>query len=302
MRQKKLSHALAVSIIMLIINMGISEAANNPALAIMDLYWDQTNNHDLLSPYAVSILALNELEEGRNIGMVKNFILWYLKSINDNDMNGLSGTIYDYKILPDRETAPTGDYDSADGYAGIFLYLLKTYYEKTGDQETLAANWRQIEHIVYVVAFLQDIDGLTRTTNKNQIKYLMDNIEAYAGVSAFISLSRAINKSDSNYYNDIRSGIRTGINEIMYDSKRRNFIWALNDKERFITDLKKFYPDAYSNIMLFAYDHSIFNGFLKRKSALWKDIMAEQSGHMADLPVEQRIIFKLAVKKMGWKE
>jgi len=302
MKLKKILCALAASLFVLAASIGASEAAENPALALMKLYWGQIGDRDLLSPYTISILALNELEEGRNTGMVKDFIVWYLETTNDSDMDGLSGTIYDFRISANGDLEPIKDYDSADGYAGVFLHLLNTYYEKTGDKETLVANWQKIEHIAYVISHLQDADGLTRATEKHHMKYLMDNAEAYAGASAFVALSKAVRKGNRKYYEDVCAGIRKGIHEKMFDMKRRNYIWALNNGERFITDLKKFYPGAYSNIMLFAYNRAIFEGYADRKTALWKDIMLEQGGRTADLPIEQRIIFGFAIREMGGKE
>lgn len=301
MKLKTLFCALAASSLIFVLSFGAAEAADSPALAIMKLYWNDIEDHAVINPYTVSILAMNEIEEGRNIGMVKQFIVWYLDSLNEGDKDGLSGTIYDFRVSKDGSLEPTGDYDSVDGYAGAFLHLLRMYYDKTGDKALLTANWTKIENIAYLISYLQDTDGLTRVTAKQHVKYLMDNSESYAGASAFISLIEAVGKGDKKYYEDVRAAVRNGVQEIMFDAKRANYIWALNGQERFISDLKVFYPDAYANILLFAYDLSIFDGFSERKAAVWNKLISLHSDRLKDAPIEQRILFRMATRRMDVK-
>lgn len=301
MKLKTLFCALAASSLIFVLSFGAAEAADSPALAIMKLYWNDIEDHAVINPYTVSILAMNEIEEGRNIGMVKQFIVWYLDSLNEGDKDGLSGTIYDFRVSKDGSLEPTGDYDSVDGYAGAFLHLLRMYYDKTGDKALLTANWTKIENIAYLISYLQDTDGLSRVTAKQHVKYLMDNSESYAGASAFISLIEAVGKGDKKYYEDVRAAVRNGVQEIMFDAKRGNYIWALNGRERFISDLKVFYPDAYANILLFAYDLSIFDGFPERKAAVWNKLISLHSDRLKDAPIEQRILFRMATRRMDVK-
>jgi len=85
---------------------------------------------------------MNEIEAGKNIPMVKQFITWYLDSLNERRQRRPDRDyIYDFRVTKDGGLEPTGDYDSVDGYAGAFLHLLKMYYEKTGDKTLLTANW-----------------------------------------------------------------------------------------------------------------------------------------------------------------
>jgi hypothetical protein len=162
----------------------------------------------------------------------------------------------------------------------------------------LTANWPKIENIAYLIAHLQDADGLTHVSAKQQVKYLMDNSESYAGSSAFISLIEAVGKGNKKYYEDVRTAIRNGVQERMYDARRGNYIWALNGKERFISNLSVFYPDAYANILLFAYDLSIFDGFSERKAAVWKELIAVHGERLKNAPIEQRILFRMAARRM----
>lgn len=301
MKRKTLFCALVASALICALSFSAAEAADNPALSLMKLYWSDLGDHDVINPYTVSILAMNEIGEGRNIALVKQFISWYFDSLNEEDKDGLTGTIYDFSVSKDGKIEPTGDYDSVDGYAGAFLHLLKMYYEKTGDKAVLTENWAKIENIAFLISHLQDSDGLTHVSTKKKVKYLMDNSESYAGASAFVSLIDAAGKGDKKYYEDVRSAIRTGIQEIMYDAKRGNYIWALNGKERFISNLKVFYPDAYANILLFAYDLTIFDGFPERKAAVWKQLISVHGERLKNAPIEQRILFRMAARRMDVK-
>jgi hypothetical protein len=278
---------------------GLSEAAENPARALMKRYGNDIREHNLINPYMVSILAMNELEEGRNLPMVKRFIIWYFGALNNGDKDGLTGTIYDFRVSRKGRLVPTGDYDSVDGYAGSFLHLLRLYYEKTGDKALLLKYWSKIEDIVYLIAYLQDKDGLTRATAKLQVKYLMDNAESYAGVSAFLKLSEAVGKGKNQYYEDVRAALLTGIQENFYDAKRGNYFWALMGEERFISNWNVLYPDAYAHVLLFAYDRSLFDGFTERMDAVWDKLISSQVEHFANAPIEQRILFRMASRQMG---
>jgi hypothetical protein len=301
MTRKILFYALAVSVL-ICSSIFVAAAAENPAMELMKLYRADIEDHNVVNPYMVSVLAINELEEGRNTGLVKKYIIWYLESLNDGDKDGLTGTIYDFRVAGDGSLSPTNDYDSVDGYAGTFLYLLKMYYDKTGDRDLLTAHWEKIENVAYLISYLQDDDGLTHVTAKQKVKYLMDNAESYAGVSAYLALGNAVGKGDRKYYEEVRASIRTGIQEVMYDEKRGNYIWALNGKERFISNMNKFYPDAYANILLFAYDLSIFDGFPERKAALWKKLSQVHADSLKNAPLEQRILFRSATRQMGVKK
>jgi hypothetical protein len=290
---------LVISALICSLSFGLAEAAENPARALIKLYGNDIEDPNLIIPYTVSILAMNELEEGRNLPLVKRFIVWYFGALNDGDKDGLTGTIYDFRVSKQGRLVPTGDYDSVDGYAGSFLHLLRLYYERTGDKDLLVKYWAKIEDIVYLIAYLQDADGLTRATAKLPAKYLMDNAESYAGVSAFITLSEAVGKGKNHYYEDVREALRTGIQEHLYNAKRGNYFWALMGKERFVSNWNVLYPDAYAHVLLFAYDRSLFEGFTERRDAVWGNLVSSQGEHFANAPVEQRILFRMASRQMG---
>jgi len=108
---------------------------------------------------------------------------WYVNHLNWPDKWGLYGTTYDYDYNNGAETS-LNDADSTDSYAATFLSVAWAYYS-TGDAnaqayvKTLAY---QLDAIGQVLAQTQQADGLTWAKPDYQIKYLMDNCEAYRGL------------------------------------------------------------------------------------------------------------------------
>ena len=55
------------------------------------------------------------------------------------------------------------------------------------------------------------------------------------------------------------------------------------------------------NILLFAYDLSIFDGFPERKAAVWDKLISAHSERLKNAPIEQRILFRMAARRMDVK-
>jgi len=125
-KMKKLLLFLVGSLLCLTFLPGTVAAAEHPARVILQLYAGDIKDHTTIEPYIVSILALNEVENNRNLPQVKRFIQWYFSKLNYPDQQGLSGTIYVYTWDGNAERS-TRKYDSVDGYAGMFLQLLRQY-------------------------------------------------------------------------------------------------------------------------------------------------------------------------------
>ncbi len=156
-----------------------------------------------MNPYFADFAALALLDEaGTYGGHVKAYIGWHLQHLNtaQTDYNGVDGTIYDYKISM-RDGRVTGEaitvsngknlYDSTDSYAATFLCVLWKYYEKTGDKSYIVSERENIRRVVNAM-FATMHNGLTFAKPDYRIKYLMDNCEVYAGMSAAAQLYKAV--------------------------------------------------------------------------------------------------------------
>lgn len=269
--------------------------AKHPAREIMELYEGELEGMNTIEPYMVGILALNELEHKRHYQEVKRFILWHFSKLNYPDRHGLTGTIYDY-VLDGKRERSTNNYDSVDGYSGLFLHLLHQYVVETGNVDILRDNWNKIEDIAYTIPFLQEKDGLTRALPDSQVKYLMDNCESYGGISSYLALRTLVGKENSAYYSGIQRSIKKGIAHL-YDSKTAMFAWAVEDGYQSLSSWNIYYPDSYAQIFLIYYD--LLDDKPEMQAAIWNTFCAKYGGAAHTFPIEQRIIYELTKTKMA---
>lgn len=273
-------------------------AAGHPALAIMEPYADDLEDMETIEPYIISILALNETVNARRLDAVKQFIGWYFSRLNYPDRYGLTGTVYVYTLEGGREHS-TRKYDSADGYAGLFLHLLHQYVVKTGDVELVLTNWQKIEDIAYILPVLQDKDGLTKALPGRKEKYLMDNCEVYGGLTAYLELRNIAGKGPSAYYSRVRGSVKRAIFTRLYDSESKLFHWAAVGNTPSRSTWGTFYPDAYAQIFPIYYE--VLNDTPLVRDRLWRMFSLRYAEVMPAFPVEQRLMYELTKAKMEGK-
>jgi hypothetical protein len=294
MIRKHILAFLLANSLCLICTAGIA-LAEHPAIAIARLYAHEGDDLSGINPYIISILALNEVRHARHLDDVRRFILWYFSRINEQDRYGLSGTMYDYTVENGVERSD-GRYDSADGYAGLFLHLLHQYVRKTNDLELLRAHWKEIENIARVLVALQDKGGLTRALPDRPQKYLMDDCEAFGGMTGYVALRKRLGKRDSAYYNKARNSLKKAVLAHFYDPKNALFYWALDDAVQSVSEWNRFYPDAFAQLF------PVYFGILADKplikQSLWINFTGRYEASIDDYPVEQRIIFELTRSTM----
>jgi hypothetical protein len=267
-----------------------TSSAEHPARSLMTLYASDLDNMTAVNPYTVSIFALNEVEHNRHLDEVRLYILWYFSRLNYPDNTGLTGTIYDYVIDNDNERS-TNQYDSVDGYAGMFLHLLHRYVRRTGNLEILLNHWDRVEDIAYLIAYFQDTDGLTRALPGRSEKYLMDNCESYGGMSAYIALRKLAGKGRSAYYGQVRHSLRKAILIHLYNPDRRMFFWAMVNRTASRTNWNQFYPDAYAQ--LFPLYFHVLKDNPGLQYHIWHEFIQRYKQQVSTFPIEQRIIYEL---------
>ncbi len=300
MFRKKVFFLLAFSFLFLLgIAMAAETVVKNPALQLMSLYKNEIEDGRTINPYIVNIIAIYEINSGRNIKEIKNYILWYFNHLNYPDKEGLTSSIYDYKISKTGKEMSTNDYDSVDGYAGTFLYLLNLYHLKTGDKSLIDSNWEKIKDIAYLIPYLQAEDGLTKAVPKgnHNAKYLMDNCEAFAGIKAFNELSLHTEHGQDSFYIETATDIKKAVLETLYNSDQGNFYWAIDDKVKHASNWSNFYPDTFAQLFLIYF--GLLNEDPKLRKALWQEFDKRYGDKVKRFPLEQRIIFELTQKKMA---
>jgi hypothetical protein len=208
---------------------------------------DILNNHHIV-PYFVNLTAIDLLPQDPK--SVKRYIEWYLRHLNYPDMYGLTGTIYDYYISGTSEV-PAYTYDSADSYASTFLFLVFIYTEETGDYQLIRDNSQKLKDIAYVIAYLQDTDGLIKALPHLNLKYLVDNIESVCGLRAFSFLLRKLKDPDWHYYFTLSHSVESSVMRNLVRGEQ--IAWAKLDDELFIANNSTVYPDIYAKAVFYAF-------------------------------------------------
>ena len=124
----------------------------------------------------------------------------------------------------------------------------------------------------------------------------MDNCEAYGGISAFINLSNAMGW-ETTYYEKVKKSIRDGILKHLYDKKRGNFYWAVDEKVKHLSRWNRFYPDSYAQ--LFPVLFGLLEKNLELKKYLWENFNKLYGNKLDKFPVEQKTIFDLTRREIN---
>jgi hypothetical protein len=226
--------------ILLITFLLIKPSFSHPALDIL--------NNNYVVPYFVNLVAMDVLPQDPE--RVKRYMEWYLTHLNYPDKYGLTGTIYDYYITENSET-PTYKYDSADSYAANFLFLTYLYTERTGDYRFIRDNLQKLKDMAYVIAYLQDRDGLVKAVPNLNVKYLVDNIEDICGLRAFSLLLWRLKDPDWYYYFTISQNVESSVMRNL--EVRGQIAWAKLDDQLFIANDTTIYPDIYAKAVFYSF-------------------------------------------------
>jgi hypothetical protein len=231
-------------IISLQVESGAIKMANGPAR-----YTEDGKAVYNVHPYFNNLAVIGLLEESsiESINTAKKWINWYLDHLNNPDYNGLSGTIYDYEYVEGGTENPKNYYDSVDSYAATFLSLLKKYYEVSNDSSLLLNNRDKIEMIADVIGRVQDTDGLTFAKPDYQIKFLMDNVEVYDGLSAIEFIERNVfgDKTKADYYRAMKEAVANAIESKLWNSNANSYYPYYGSPD---ANWNVFYPDATSQL------------------------------------------------------
>ncbi|SNZ11256.1 hypothetical protein [Hydrogenobacter hydrogenophilus] len=205
-------------------------------------------NNSYVVPYFLNLTAINLLPSDPE--KVKSYIRWYLDHLNYPDKYGLTGTIYDYYITENSEV-PLYTYDSADSYSATFLFLTYLYAERTNDYQPVRENLRKLKDVAYVIAYLQDTDGLIKALPYVNLKYLVDNIEDVCGLRAFSLLLWKLKDPDWHYYFTLSHNVESSvIKNLMW---RGSVAWAKLDDKLFIAGNSVVYPDLYAKAVFYSF-------------------------------------------------
>lgn len=217
------------------------------------------NGEVSINPYfsALGIWCVLQCElTEEELEQIKKHLIWHFEHLNlEKDINGIKGTIYDYKAKINDgkvvEEYSKDSYDSTDSYAAMFLAAVWKYFEVTKDADFLKLYESEIRLVI--VAMLSTMDKEYSYSKPDyKIVYLMDNTEVYEGLKSSEKILREIYEDNTesekiaerilifeNNFNKVwwKNGYYSPYLNENLQAKDDNFLWD------------NFYPDAVSQLM-----------------------------------------------------
>lgn len=263
--------------------------ATHPALAIISLYKAVDERVNIVNPYLVNLMALDLLRRESHVSQVRDYIIWYMDHLNYPDKYGATGSIYDYRVFYDGREESLESADSLDSYASTFIMLVNRYYQLTGEQAFISSRRQELEDIIYLVLFLQQPGGLTIALPGTTGRYLMDNCEAYGGISAFVELADEFGWDIHSFYLQHKTILGQAIDQHFYDPDRGNYYWLIDGQVKHAANWTKYYPDAFAQLFPILYNITTNP---ERCYRLWNLFLENHGTLLEQMSIEQQIIYR----------
>lgn len=214
-------------------------------------------------PYFANFGMLGLIGDSAYLPYAAKWINWYFEHVNEVDVFGSPGTIYDYRISGGKAVS-NDDYDSSDAYAGTFFTLCWKYIEQGGDTSIFEGRHDDFLLIASAIEYVMN-NNLTWAKPNYKIKYLMDNIEVWKGLDALHKILAALYDDQVNAakYQAMADRVYNAIDKQMWmgDAFRMHLGQAN-------VDWSVWYPDATAQVW------PIWSGFLReddpRRDLLWE--------------------------------
>ena len=193
---------------------------------------------------AMGMLAAHERSNPNpaDLQAVGRWLEWYATHQNPD------GTINDQEGFLLGGYKDNGKRDSEDSYASTYIMTVARYQRLNGSTSSTVqvAARRAFKAIEAVV---DPHDGLTWAKRDYKVKYLMDNLETYGGLTAAKEYFHAIgDDKESKHASALADATAASIPKF-WDGSQRLYAWAIHpDGKRDIGFLKP-YPDGLANLM-----------------------------------------------------
>ncbi len=175
------------------------------------------------------------------------FVEWYAAHMDAR------GYVTDYQISG-GSLVSTGDADSTDAYAGLFLLAVDAVQTAAPNGARLLALAPAVRRGVAAIRSTQRVDGLTGAKPAWMVAYLMNQAEAFAGLQAATRLAlvigdRALARDGSTAAARIQRGV-----DRLWNPSTDAFDWAVHPNgARQPTSWAQLYPDAISQVWAVRY-------------------------------------------------
>jgi hypothetical protein len=180
----------------------------------------------VIDPYFGNIAAIGMTKDPNRMPQVVSWMNWYVSHLNWPDKWGMYGTTYNWNVNSNGTEVSTQAADSTDSYAATFLSVVWNAWKSgnAGARSYIAGLSYQLDVIGGVIIQTQQSDGLTWAKPDYQIKYLMDNCEAYRGLRDLASTYQYAfgDTAKAAYYNKAADSMLNGILSMWLNGK-----WAV---------------------------------------------------------------------------
>lgn len=228
-------------------------------------YPDRVKVRPYLSHFAaIGLVHASQVAgEPRYLDAAWRWLTWYQGHMDS------AGYVTDYDMVSGRLVS-TGDMDSTDSYAAMFLVALYNAHRATGDASRTAALSNGVAKAIGAILSTQQPDGLTWAKPAYRAKYLMDQAETYAGLraGAWLAANALADSGLANRATAAADGLKAGI-DALWNAGTGSFDWTVHENGvRVPTNWANLYPDALSQVWAVAF------GLVDSDSARAKAILA----------------------------
>ena len=231
-------------------------AAGLPSGAIAT-YPDKTR----VDPYQGSFAAWGMADQASRtrdralLGRTWSYLTWYAGA------QDATGYVTDYSVAADGTLASTGDMDSTDSYAALFVLAAEAAYRSSGKVEGSSTAKKRLKALaggldgaLRAVESTVTADGLTWAKPAWRVKYLMDQAEVYAGMQSAVRLFAVLgDRGRSKRAGTVATGVAGGI-ATLWNPATGSYDWARHqDGNSASADLTVLYPDAMEQVWAVAF-------------------------------------------------
>lgn len=220
-------------------------------------YPDRTRVDPYLGGFAAWGMA-DQAGRTRDRGLLAStwsYLRWYAGA------QDAQGYVTDYSVSPGGALTSTGDMDSTDSYAAVFLLATEAAYQASSRVEGSASAKKRLKALadgldgaLRAVESTVNADGLTWAKPGWRVKYLMDQAEVYAGLASAGRLFAVLgDRGRGNRARAVSAGVATGV-EGLWDPARGSYDWARHEGGGSQpADLTVLYPDAMEQVWAVAF-------------------------------------------------
>jgi len=222
-----------------------------------------TSPDGAIAPYTDDVMVRPYLSHFAAIGLVKasrstgdprysdaawRWLAWYQSHMD------AAGYVTDYDRVSGRLVS-TGDMDSTDSYAAMFLVAAYNAHRATGAASRTIGLLPGVVKAIGAIMSTQQPDGLTWAKPTYRAKYLMDQAEAYAGLRAGAWLAASVLSDPTLAERATRAAdaLKAGVDGL-WNPGTGAYDWAVHENgARTPNNWSNLYPDSLSQVWAVAF-------------------------------------------------